>query len=39
MSRYGTLVNKQDLKGREAELKEGDLLQFGHKSEFRLGTQ
>lgn len=35
MSRYGTLVNKRELKGAEAELKEGDMLQFGHKSIFR----
>lgn len=36
MGRYGTLVNKQELKGGEANLTEGDLLQFGHKSSFRL---
>ena len=35
MGRYGTLVNKQELKGEEADLKEGDFLQFGHKSSFR----
>ncbi len=35
MGRYGTLVNKQELKGGEANLTEGDLLQFGHKSSFR----
>ena len=35
-SRYGTLVNKEELKGAESHLKEGDLLQFGHKSNFRL---
>ena len=35
-SRYGTLVNKEELKGAETQLKEGDLLQFGHKSNFRL---
>ncbi len=38
MSRYGTLVNKQDLKGGEEELKEGDHLQFGHKSSFRYSS-
>lgn len=35
-SRYGTLVNKEELKGGETHLSEGDLLQFGHKSNFRL---
>ena len=35
MGRYGTLVNKQALNGQEATLKEGDFLQFGHKSSFR----
>lgn len=35
-SRYGTLVNREELKGAEKHLKEGDLLQFGHKSNFRL---
>ena len=34
-SRYGTLVNREELKGAETHLKEGDLLQFGHKSNFR----
>ena len=35
-SRYGTLVNRVELTGAETYLKEGDLLQFGHKSTFRL---
>ena len=39
MGRYGTLVNKQELKGGEADLKEGDFLQFGHKSSFRCSKE
>lgn len=35
-SRYGTLVNKVELKGAETHLQEGDFIQFGHKSSFRL---
>ena len=34
-SRYGTLINKKELNGGLQELREGDVLQFGHKSVFR----
>lgn len=37
-SRYGTLVNKKELNGGQQLIQEGDLLQFGHKSIFRLGS-